>query len=328
MNTKTLWIVLMVILVSWSVAEAHHFKSPPSGTPTQPTPKGGRYDGFNWPEPWQEGFPSGPFGLNNGQTLYLGTDNLYVEDNVKKVTVDFLYQCYMGTPALKISGLSSHGYHPASYNGPSKVWSITDDLMKDPGHFHYEYAILPQPDWEYVGVFCDGAAVEIQGDVQMTYDCIEWVEGDYNVDGNPDGTSDEEDIDVMNHDLGNPAFDLDGDGDSDQQDVDCMVHDLIGTEYGDANLDYAVNVGDLGILGANYDQIDKGWGSADFNGDGMVDVGDLGILGAHYDWSAGGGAAVPELEDPSVPEPASLSLLALGALALIRRRRPCPSGKS
>ena len=59
---------------------------------------------------------------------------------------------------------------------------------------------------------------------------------------------------------------------------------------GDANKDGVVNVGDLGILAANYgrDLQAQGvaqaewWGLGDFNGDGTVNVGDLGILAANY----------------------------------------------
>jgi hypothetical protein len=56
---------------------------------------------------------------------------------------------------------------------------------------------------------------------------------------------------------------------------------------GDANLDNAVDVGDLGILAANYGQSDKTWRMGDFNGDGTVDVGDLGILAANYGFASG-----------------------------------------
>ena len=51
---------------------------------------------------------------------------------------------------------------------------------------------------------------------------------------------------------------------------------------GDANGDGAVDVGDLGILAANYGQSGKSWNQGDFNGDKKVDVGDLGILAANY----------------------------------------------
>jgi hypothetical protein len=51
---------------------------------------------------------------------------------------------------------------------------------------------------------------------------------------------------------------------------------------GDANKDGYVDVGDLGILAANYGSSGKNWAQGDFNGDTLVDVGDLGILAAHY----------------------------------------------
>jgi hypothetical protein len=52
---------------------------------------------------------------------------------------------------------------------------------------------------------------------------------------------------------------------------------------GDANGDGVVDVGDLGILAANYGMSEGATvGMGDFNGDEAVDVGDLGILAAHY----------------------------------------------
>jgi hypothetical protein len=56
---------------------------------------------------------------------------------------------------------------------------------------------------------------------------------------------------------------------------------------GDANCDGMVDVGDLGILAANYGvAAGAGWGQGDFNNDGAVDVGDLGILAANYGTNA------------------------------------------
>ena len=52
---------------------------------------------------------------------------------------------------------------------------------------------------------------------------------------------------------------------------------------GDANSDGKVDVGDLGILAANYGTTSGAtWSRGDFNHDGKVDVGDLGILAANY----------------------------------------------
>ncbi|NLE28784.1 MAG: hypothetical protein GX629_03830, partial [Phycisphaerae bacterium] len=52
---------------------------------------------------------------------------------------------------------------------------------------------------------------------------------------------------------------------------------------GDANEDGKVDVGDLGILAANYGMSEGAtWQQGDFNEDGKVDVGDLGILAANY----------------------------------------------
>jgi hypothetical protein len=57
---------------------------------------------------------------------------------------------------------------------------------------------------------------------------------------------------------------------------------MISRRPGDANSDGKVDVGDLGILAANYGGSNKNWAQGDFNGDGAVDVGDLGILAANY----------------------------------------------
>jgi hypothetical protein len=61
------------------------------------------------------------------------------------------------------------------------------------------------------------------------------------------------------------------------------LHKLVNRIPGDANGDSKVDVGDLGILAANYGKTSGAtWSQGDFNGDGKVDVGDLGILAANY----------------------------------------------
>jgi hypothetical protein len=51
---------------------------------------------------------------------------------------------------------------------------------------------------------------------------------------------------------------------------------------GDADGNGVVDVGDLGILAANYGGSGKSWSQGDFTGDGVVDVADLGVLAANY----------------------------------------------
>ncbi len=82
----------------------------------------------------------------------------------------------------------------------------------------------------------------------------------------------------------------------------------------DAQLDGQVDVTDLAILAAHWQEVgdDVCWGYADFNGDGEVDVTDLAILAAN--WREG-------TKGPHVPEPATAWLVLVGAGALGARRR-------
>jgi len=70
---------------------------------------------------------------------------------------------------------------------------------------------------------------------------------------------------------------------------------------------------DLTILANNWDQCGKTHEQGDANGDGCVD--DLDLTALAVAWPRG------NLDFPSVPEPATLSLLAVGGLAAFRRRR-------
>ncbi len=105
---------------------------------------------------------------------------------------------------------------------------------------------------------------------------------------------------------------------------------------GNANLSDHVDVGDLAILGANYDTAHahpgKHWQNADFTGDGFVDVGDLAVLGANYNqadtnWTVAGSVNLGVTpgagagSTAAVPEPASIVLLSLGGLFVLGRMR-------
>ena len=99
-----------------------------------------------------------------------------------------------------------------------------------------------------------------------------------------------------------------------QEDVTYEVTHYMFTNYADANLDRYTDFTDFQVL-LDHWQAPGGWGDGDFNGDGTVDFLDFQVLLDYWNptgWSAG----------PSqVPEPASLSLLLLGGLAMLRRKK-------
>jgi len=76
---------------------------------------------------------------------------------------------------------------------------------------------------------------------------------------------------------------------------------------GDANLDGHVDLNDFVLLKQNWGA-GTTWGQGDFDGDGTVDLDDFLILKQHFARSI-------------VPEPATLSLLVIGATGIVRRRR-------
>ncbi len=84
---------------------------------------------------------------------------------------------------------------------------------------------------------------------------------------------------------------------------------------GDFNFDGAVDVSDLGILATNYGTMSgMTWETGDVNGDSAVDVSDLGILATNYGTSTEAAAS-------ATPEPGTMTLMGVGALALLFRRR-------
>jgi hypothetical protein len=105
------------------------------------------------------------------------------------------------------------------------------------------------------------------------------------------------------------------------------------TYYGDANLDGVVN-------GADYQQIDMGfgthltgWSNGDFNYDGVVDGSDYSLIDNTFNQiTASGAGSLTMIAAPtnliagpadisSVPEPAMLGLVCIGAMGLSRHRR-------
>jgi hypothetical protein len=74
------------------------------------------------------------------------------------------------------------------------------------------------------------------------------------------------------------SCDMNGDLIVDGEDLDVVIIDILGTNYGDVNLDGAINATDRDIIAANIGtSYGKSWADGDINGDGYVTADDLAL---------------------------------------------------
>jgi len=120
-----------------------------------------------------------------------------------------------------------------------------------------------------------------------------------------DGGVDAVDIDDLAAAIRNSSpeakYDLNGDGDLDGEDMDELVHNILGSEYGDADLDGEVDVEDFEDLVAGFG-LRAGWSDGDFSGDGRVDLLDFAVIRGTF-----GSAEAPPPPAPSAPPQSPLS---------------------
>jgi hypothetical protein len=137
-----------------------------------------------------------------------------------------------------------------------------------------------------------------------TFDLGDNVYGDFNGDDVADAYDIDLLFDAVNRISQNPDFVLSGTRPTaDEFEIDFYVRDLLGTEFGDANLDGAVDAIDFGIWSNHKFQPCTGWASADFNGDGKTDVSDFNGWNDHKFLNAAPTQAARPAKTPRQPLP-------------------------
>ena len=108
-------------------------------------------------------------------------------------------------------------------------------------------------------------------------------------------------------------FDVDGNGIVDVADQVHWVESLVGTSFGDADLNGQVEFADFLVLSSNFGQA-GGWAAGDFDGSGDVQFADFLQLSANF--------GNTNMAAANVPEPSSITLLLVFGVSMcvVRRR--------
>lgn len=139
--------------------------------------------------------------------------------------------------------------------------------------------------------------------------------GDLNTDGNINHV----DIDLLRVAIGandpDPLFNVNGDTMLDENDFNHLITEIIGTVHADGNLDGKVNFDDFILVSNNFDDGGTGWPRGNYNLDSKTNFNDFIILTNNFGQSG-------TMDGSTVPEPAAMMMLLMGANVLHRRRHP------
>ncbi|MHC4562949.1 MAG: DUF7901 domain-containing protein [Planctomycetota bacterium] len=248
--------------------------------------------------PWEQAFVQ-----QAGATYWLGL-HMSVDANADgywDATDLAMWQAsYPGALGWKTSGETPFG--------AGAVWTQVGGSI-EPFWFHeFDPHHVPTGSWH--DLVCPGGHPLEGQAMELAFVIDGPLVGDF--DGDDD--LDADDIDLLCDHVGSPEveYDLDGDGDVDEDDQLFLIENLIGTKRGDFNLDGIINATDLAIMKSNYGQCGVGYAGGNANCTTCVDGTDLAIFKANFGFMAPSGA---------VPEPATLGMLAVGAVARVRKRR-------
>ena len=135
---------------------------------------------------------------------------------------------------------------------------------------------------------------------------------------NHDGTVNAVDIDLLrlaiNPGSTDPIYDVNGGG-LDGTDFNYEVETIIGSGFGDADLNQQMNFTDFVSMSNNFGSSGTGWAQGNFNLDNITNFADFVLLANNYGTDLSSGVLVQE----TVPEPTSVVLLSL-AVGFVAKR--------